>query len=271
MAEGCGSGGGRRCWAARSRTASRRCCTVRPTPSSAWTGPTTRSRWTRAGLAGFLAGCGPDWAGLSLTMPLKRAVLPLLDSASELVGVVGGANTVVFGSRGTCRSQHRRHRDHRGPARDRRASGAGGRAGRGSDRRVRAGGAGRHGVPERRRVRPAPRGRRQISSGSPSGSGSGWSCAAGPTGFRPGRRRRSWCARSRPRRRRGSRVLFPPQPGWLLDVSYAPWPPALVSRAWRRRGRSGGGRRRDAAPSGRRAGAADDRSWIPTSRSCATP
>ena len=49
-----------------------------------------------AGLAWFLAGCGPEWAGLSLTMPLKRAVLPLLASASELVSVVGGANTVVF-------------------------------------------------------------------------------------------------------------------------------------------------------------------------------
>ena len=53
-----------------------------------------------AGLAGFLAGCGPEWAGLSLTMPLKRAVLPLLASASELVSVVGGANTVVFGDQG---------------------------------------------------------------------------------------------------------------------------------------------------------------------------
>ena len=53
-----------------------------------------------AGLAGFLAGCGPEWAGLSLTMPLKRAVLPLLASASELVDVVGGANTVVFGPEG---------------------------------------------------------------------------------------------------------------------------------------------------------------------------
>ncbi len=52
------------------------------------------------GLPGFLASCGPDWAGLSLTMPLKRAVLPFLDSASELVGVVGGANTVVFGPGG---------------------------------------------------------------------------------------------------------------------------------------------------------------------------
>jgi len=49
-----------------------------------------------ATLPGFLAACGPEWAGLSLTMPLKRAVLPLLAGASEMVGVVGGANTVVF-------------------------------------------------------------------------------------------------------------------------------------------------------------------------------
>ena len=39
---------------------------------------------------------GQTWAGLSLTMPLKRAVLPLLDDVSELARAVGGANTVVF-------------------------------------------------------------------------------------------------------------------------------------------------------------------------------
>ncbi|SDL69035.1 shikimate dehydrogenase [Nonomuraea jiangxiensis] len=39
---------------------------------------------------------GDAWAGLSLTMPLKRAVLPLLDTVSELAVEVGGANTVVF-------------------------------------------------------------------------------------------------------------------------------------------------------------------------------
>jgi shikimate dehydrogenase len=49
-----------------------------------------------AGLPGLLDGCGPDWAGLSLTMPLKRAVLPLLDKADPLVTEVGGANTVIF-------------------------------------------------------------------------------------------------------------------------------------------------------------------------------
>lgn len=37
-----------------------------------------------------------SWIGLSLTMPLKRAVLPLLDEVSELATTVGGANTVVF-------------------------------------------------------------------------------------------------------------------------------------------------------------------------------
>jgi shikimate dehydrogenase len=47
-------------------------------------------------LPGLLAGCGPEWAGLSLTMPLKRAVLPLLDVAEPLVTDVGGANTVIF-------------------------------------------------------------------------------------------------------------------------------------------------------------------------------
>ncbi|GIH94389.1 shikimate dehydrogenase [Planobispora siamensis] len=49
-----------------------------------------------AGLPGLLGGLGPDWAGLSLTMPLKRAVLPLLDTVSELAVEVGGANTVVL-------------------------------------------------------------------------------------------------------------------------------------------------------------------------------
>lgn len=49
-----------------------------------------------AGLAGLIASLGPEWAGLSLTMPLKRTVLPLLDHADPLAAVTGGANTVVF-------------------------------------------------------------------------------------------------------------------------------------------------------------------------------
>jgi len=49
-----------------------------------------------AGLPTLVAGCGADWAGLSLTMPLKRAILPLLDHVDPLAADVGGANTVVF-------------------------------------------------------------------------------------------------------------------------------------------------------------------------------
>src|ERR1700727_3070698 len=49
-----------------------------------------------ADLAGYLGSRGPDWAGLSLTMPLKRTVLPLLDHVDQLAAATGGANTVVF-------------------------------------------------------------------------------------------------------------------------------------------------------------------------------
>jgi len=47
-------------------------------------------------LEGFLAGLGPEWAGLSLTMPLKQAVLPLLDEVTPLAAATGAANTVVL-------------------------------------------------------------------------------------------------------------------------------------------------------------------------------
>jgi shikimate dehydrogenase len=49
-----------------------------------------------ARLPGLLDECGPDWAGLSLTMPLKRAVLGLLARPEQLALDVGAANTVVF-------------------------------------------------------------------------------------------------------------------------------------------------------------------------------
>ncbi|MEE1929061.1 shikimate dehydrogenase [Streptomyces sp. TRM 70351] len=53
-----------------------------------------------AGLAAFLDGLGPGWAGLSLTMPLKRAVIPLLDRVSETAAAVEAVNTVVFTGEG---------------------------------------------------------------------------------------------------------------------------------------------------------------------------
>ncbi|WP_415948565.1 shikimate dehydrogenase [Streptomyces sp. KLOTTS4A1] len=48
-----------------------------------------------AGLPAFLEGLDGQWAGLSLTMPLKRAVLPLLDEVSETAASVEAVNTVV--------------------------------------------------------------------------------------------------------------------------------------------------------------------------------
>ena len=48
------------------------------------------------GLGDFLAGLGPEWAGLSLTMPLKQTVLPLLDEVDPLASAVAAANTVVL-------------------------------------------------------------------------------------------------------------------------------------------------------------------------------
>ncbi|MFL6100760.1 MAG: shikimate dehydrogenase [Actinomycetales bacterium] len=50
-----------------------------------------------AALPEALAGLGPDWVGVSLTMPLKQAVLPLLDEVSDLARDVGAVNTVTFG------------------------------------------------------------------------------------------------------------------------------------------------------------------------------
>jgi shikimate dehydrogenase len=47
-------------------------------------------------LPGFIASRGPEWRGVSLTMPLKRDVVPLLHERARLVELSGAANTVVF-------------------------------------------------------------------------------------------------------------------------------------------------------------------------------
>jgi shikimate dehydrogenase len=51
---------------------------------------------TQPELPGVLHGLDESYVGLSLTMPLKRAVLPLLDDVSALAAAVGAANTVIF-------------------------------------------------------------------------------------------------------------------------------------------------------------------------------
>ena len=49
-----------------------------------------------AGLPGLVDSMGPEWAGLSLTMPLKRVALTVADEVSPLAEAVGAANTLVF-------------------------------------------------------------------------------------------------------------------------------------------------------------------------------
>ncbi|MCU1583620.1 MAG: shikimate dehydrogenase [Microbacteriaceae bacterium] len=50
------------------------------------------------GLTDFIASRTPDWRGLSLTMPLKRDVMPLLDAVDNYATLTGVANTVLFAS-----------------------------------------------------------------------------------------------------------------------------------------------------------------------------
>ena len=52
-------------------------------------------------LAGFVDGLGPEWAGLSLTMPLKRVTLDVADEVDALAAAIGAANTLVLTGRRT--------------------------------------------------------------------------------------------------------------------------------------------------------------------------
>jgi shikimate dehydrogenase len=49
-----------------------------------------------AGLRPFVEALDETWRGLSLTMPLKRAVVPLVDSLDEWAQLAGVANTVLL-------------------------------------------------------------------------------------------------------------------------------------------------------------------------------
>jgi shikimate dehydrogenase len=50
-----------------------------------------------AALPELVGSLGPEWVGLSLTMPLKRKVLDLADEVSPLAAAVGAANTLLLG------------------------------------------------------------------------------------------------------------------------------------------------------------------------------
>ncbi|MFN2478537.1 MAG: shikimate dehydrogenase [Pseudonocardiaceae bacterium] len=56
-----------------------------------------------AALPDFVERLGSEWAGLSLTMPLKRVALTVADEVSALAHAVGAANTLILGPRGAPR------------------------------------------------------------------------------------------------------------------------------------------------------------------------
>jgi len=51
---------------------------------------------TERGLSKFVTGLDDSWRGLSLTMPLKRDILPLLDETDPVAALTGAANTVAL-------------------------------------------------------------------------------------------------------------------------------------------------------------------------------
>ena len=59
-----------------------------------------------AELAALLGGLGPEWAGLSLTMPLKAEALRLAATATTVARATGAANTLVRASDGSWRADN---------------------------------------------------------------------------------------------------------------------------------------------------------------------
>lgn len=59
-----------------------------------------------AGLEPYVRGLGPQWRGLSLTMPLKEVALEVAGSASELARSTGVVNTLVHGADGDWRGEN---------------------------------------------------------------------------------------------------------------------------------------------------------------------
>jgi len=64
-----------------------------------------------AALPRMVDGMGPEWAGLSLTMPLKRVALTVADEVSPLAEAVGAANTLVFSPAGAAAGRQAHNTD----------------------------------------------------------------------------------------------------------------------------------------------------------------
>jgi shikimate dehydrogenase len=57
-------------------------------------------------LPGVVAGLGPEWAGLSLTMPLKEAGLAVADEVAPVAAALGACNTLVRLADGRWRAEN---------------------------------------------------------------------------------------------------------------------------------------------------------------------
>ncbi len=60
----------------------------------------TRLECSEAGVPALVSSLGPEWAGLSCTMPTKRAALAFASSVTPRASAVGAANTLVRGESG---------------------------------------------------------------------------------------------------------------------------------------------------------------------------
>ncbi len=68
-------------------------------------------------LATLVGGLGPEWVGLSVTMPGKFAALAFADERTARAELVGSANTLLRTDNWLAGRQHRRRRgDGRAPA-----------------------------------------------------------------------------------------------------------------------------------------------------------
>lgn len=192
---------------------------------------------TEDALPGFVAGLGPEWAGLSLTMPLKRAILPMLDTASDTVRLVGAANTVVLDEGG----RHGHNTDVIGIVAALEEAGA-----RPGPAVILGGGAtaasalaalASMGCPQvvvHTRRPEAVRGLADLADSlGVSLAGAPWPA---PGARLPDRGEARIVVCTVPGTASSALTdAVPVEPGVLLDVSYDPWPPALVTR-WRAAG-----------------------------------
>ncbi|HEX6873467.1 MAG TPA: shikimate dehydrogenase [Micromonosporaceae bacterium] len=66
----------------------------------------TAHECAEADLTEFVAGLGPEWVGLSLTMPLKEVALAVADEVAPPAAAIGAANTLVRQPDGRWRAEN---------------------------------------------------------------------------------------------------------------------------------------------------------------------